>query len=404
MCDTQVLIANDAVWFAKNSDREPDEPQPVVRHAAVRGDSATTVRLTYIDVAQVPDRMAVVLSKPVWCWGAEMGVNERGVAIGNEAIFSRRVSSGNALLGMDLVRLGLERGQTARAALDVITALLEQHGQGGGAGFRDKSFSYDNSYLIADAREAWVLETAGRDWAAKRVSSHYAISNRLTLGADYDVASAGVAERHADFARDNDTRWLPFFSGASRRRALSLRCLAQPGDVGFGRMARHLRSHYAGNENPLRGSNRDVCMHASGFVRRHQTTGSMIARLSGEGIGIAFTGTSATCLSIFRPAAFEGTFSVLTDAEHEQKAPLWHAQEAIHLRALFDLDLREQLRATRDDTEAKIFALIDKPSPTQGDLAQADWLAMAWQVVLLREALRRPKRLSGFWKRVGAAL
>jgi secernin len=32
---------------------------------------------------------------------------------------------------MDLIRLGLERGGTAREALDVMTALPEQHGQGG---------------------------------------------------------------------------------------------------------------------------------------------------------------------------------------------------------------------------------------------------------------------------------
>ncbi|MGH8481480.1 MAG: C69 family dipeptidase, partial [Nevskiaceae bacterium] len=131
MCDTQVLVGRDAVWFAKNSDREPSEPQPVVRLDAVRGDAAPTVRATYIELPQVPERHAVILSKPVWCWGAEMGVNGRGVAIGNEAIFSRRATRAPALLGMDLVRLGLERGGSAAEALEVIIRLLEAHGQGG---------------------------------------------------------------------------------------------------------------------------------------------------------------------------------------------------------------------------------------------------------------------------------
>ena len=31
MSDAHVLIAPGAVWFAQNSDREPGEPQPVVR-------------------------------------------------------------------------------------------------------------------------------------------------------------------------------------------------------------------------------------------------------------------------------------------------------------------------------------------------------------------------------------
>jgi dipeptidase len=127
MCDTQVLIGEDAVWFAKNSDREPSEPQPVVRLPAVRDDTAPPVRTTYLEVPGSAQRHAVLLSKPVWCWGAEMGVNEHGVAIGNEAIFSRRATTTGALLGMDLVRLGLERGASADEALFVITTLLGRH-------------------------------------------------------------------------------------------------------------------------------------------------------------------------------------------------------------------------------------------------------------------------------------
>src|SRR5580765_3037954 len=100
MCDTQVLVAGGAVWFAKNSDREPSEPQPVIRFPAVSGDAAATLHTTYLEIPQVPDRHAVILSKPVWCWGAEMGANDKGVAIGNEAIFSKEASATPALLGM----------------------------------------------------------------------------------------------------------------------------------------------------------------------------------------------------------------------------------------------------------------------------------------------------------------
>jgi len=39
-------------------------------------------------------------------------------------------SKENGLLGMDLLRLGLERGKTAQEAVNVITSLLEEHGQG----------------------------------------------------------------------------------------------------------------------------------------------------------------------------------------------------------------------------------------------------------------------------------
>jgi secernin len=385
MCDTQVLIGPDAVWFAKNSDREPSEPQPVVRIDAVHGDAASTVRATWIELSQVPDRHAVILSRPVWCWGAEMGVNERGVAIGNEAIFSRRASRTPALLGMDLVRLGLERGGSAAEALAVICQLLERHGQGGPAGFRDKRFCYDSSFLVADAREAYVLETAGREWQWERVAGHYAISNRLTL---------------SQIARQ-DTVVVPYFARARERRALSLHHLSRATQPSFARMALHLRAHYAVNEDPAAGSNRDVCMHAAGFIRRHQTTGSMIARLAPAGPTALFTGTSAPCLSIFRPAAFAGEFSVLTAPDKQVEALLWRRHELLHRRALADASLRQRLRATRDEIEPKVFEQLAGPQPDAGALARADRFAAAWHKVLWESLdTQVPVGATRFWRRV----
>ena len=49
-----------------------------------------------------------ILSKPAWLWGAEMGANSFGVAIGNEAVWNRLSDSEYdavpRLLGMDLLR------------------------------------------------------------------------------------------------------------------------------------------------------------------------------------------------------------------------------------------------------------------------------------------------------------
>jgi secernin len=403
MCDTQVQVGPDAVWFAKNSDREPSEPQPVVRVDAVRGDAAPLVRATYIEVPQVPDRHAVLLSRPVWCWGAEMGVNQHGVAIGNEAIFSTRRSTQPALLGMDLVRLGLERGASAAEALDVMTGLLARHGQGGPAGFHDKSFCYDSSFLIADPREAWVLETAGREWAARRVDRCYAISNQLTLGRERDRASPALPA-DADFARRFDTRFMPFFARSAQRRALSLSHLTRGAPPSLARLAFQLRAHQGDGEDPAAGSNGDVCMHAHGFIRRHQTTGSMIARLAPGGPTVLFTGTSAPCLSIFRPAGFEGDFSVLTPPGREVEALLWRRHEFLHRRALADAGLRGRLRATRDEIERKVFAELAADAPPPEALARADRLAAAWHKVLWESLPQtRAAPASRFWARVSAA-
>jgi len=130
-------------------------------------------------------------------WGAEMGANQAGVVIGNEAVWNRLSDSSNdlvsRLLGMDLLRLGLERGNSARKALEVITTLLEKYGQGGQCSDIVPNFSYHNSFLIADPEEAWVLETADRLWAAEKVESGCRnISNCLSIGTKVDLCSEGL--------------------------------------------------------------------------------------------------------------------------------------------------------------------------------------------------------------------
>ncbi len=70
---------------------------------------------------------------------------------------------------LSVCRLALERADTAERAVDVITDLLEKHGQGGNCMEDECGFTYHNSFLISDRTEAWVLETAGKYWAAERV-------------------------------------------------------------------------------------------------------------------------------------------------------------------------------------------------------------------------------------------
>ena len=70
---------------------------------------AFLIQCTYIEIPQCETTHAVILSKPAWMWGAEMGANNRGVAIGNEAVWTKEGGEGDIeerLLGMDFVRYG----------------------------------------------------------------------------------------------------------------------------------------------------------------------------------------------------------------------------------------------------------------------------------------------------------
>jgi secernin len=191
VCDSLCLLGDGVTLFAKNSDRPRTEPQIVEVNAARR--SGSVLRTQYLEI---PDTgaLSTILSRPTWLWGAEHGINEHRVAIGNQMVFTAEDPrpAAPALIGMDLVRLGLERGSTATDALDAMTDLLETHGQGG-IGDLDHGRAYWSSFLIADPTAAWILETSGSTWAARPVVAGAAISNRLTLRRDWTRASADVA-------------------------------------------------------------------------------------------------------------------------------------------------------------------------------------------------------------------
>jgi secernin len=190
VCDTLCLLHAGGSLFAKNSDRPVDERQLLRAYPARDpGGELDTQYLTIRDAGAIP----AVLSQPVWLWGAEHGVNACHVAIGNEKVYgvADPYEAAPGLIGMDLVRLGLERGRTAVEAVDVMTDLLERHGQGGVADATSGE-PYWSSFLVVDPQSGFVLETCGRTWAAKRVHSSVAISNRMTIRQDWERASRDV--------------------------------------------------------------------------------------------------------------------------------------------------------------------------------------------------------------------
>ena len=211
-----------SIIFGKNSDRPMGEGQNTRTYLAAKHAPDEALACTYIEIPQAPRTHRIALSQIDWMWGGEMGANEHGVVIGNEAVWTKLPAGPPALLGMDLVRLGLERGSTAREALDIMTSLLEQFGQGGACAENDPGFTYDNSFLIADPIEAWVLETAGRFWVAERVTEGTRnISNRLSIRSDFDLCSAGLEERSKSLLGMDLVR-LGLERGSTAREALDI--------------------------------------------------------------------------------------------------------------------------------------------------------------------------------------
>ena len=132
-----------------------------------------------------------------------MGANEAGVVGGNEAIYTLLAdelveSSGTptkSLLGMDILRLALERGSTAKEAVEVCIHLLETYGQGGPCSQDDADWTYENSFLFADPNEAYVLETAGKNhWIWERIGpgEHKNISNGISIREDWGGISKDI--------------------------------------------------------------------------------------------------------------------------------------------------------------------------------------------------------------------
>jgi secernin len=77
MCDTFVALPDVTqggdLIFGKNSDRPGGEVQDVVAFPVQQHSSGDTVQCTYLQIPQTRQTFAVILSKPRWMWGAEMG-------------------------------------------------------------------------------------------------------------------------------------------------------------------------------------------------------------------------------------------------------------------------------------------------------------------------------------------
>lgn len=324
MCDSLCALpartVDGVARFAKNSDRPPAEAQELEWHPPRRDDGP--VRATYVEIE--PHRretLGVLGSRPHWMWGFEHGVNVAGLAVGNEAIWTNENPAHHpeALVGMDLVRLALERAESAEAGVEVIVSAIERHGQGG-SGHEGGTRPYWSSFLLVDPHGAWVVDTSGRDVAVEAVDGSRAISNRPSIatfddqhGLHHEVIDARV-----------DARW-----EAGRE------LLTREPAVGTGQLQDHLRSHVGGDGGWT------VCMHAGDEA----TTAGIVAELPSDQPPVAHVVLGQPCSSLFVPVVV---------GEALGPVPRWSELAALADRAARDPDLVVELRALEASLAAEL--------------------------------------------------
>ena len=392
MCDTIVALADatadGAVLLAKNADTEVNEAQQILRFPARDYGAGTALRVTHLTIPQAAHTHEVILDRSFWAWGGEIGCNEHGVAIGNEAAFSNQPADKDGVIVLDLLRLALERAATAREAVAVVGHHVEAYGQGGNVQMMG-NYRFDTGLLIADRTEAYVVNCAGHHWAARRAHSTEAISNRYQITNDWELSSLPAAEpktnfraRFADPAREYEV-------GADERETCATSLLTgRRGKITMHDMAAVLRDvgdeeayDVVSDERSVR-----VCMHAGPMSGRFwHATGAMISETLPDSVTVWMTGTSATDLSIFKPLFFGIPLPEigLQPTGIDSEDTLWWRHERLHRRAMARYKaVKPEIRAEFDVLERQFHAesvVVRRASP----LVKAQFVRWCWQGAML---------------------
>ena len=321
---------------------------------------------------------------------------------------------------MDLLRLALERAKNAEGAVDVIVSLLEAYGQNANANpFFDRR--YENSFMICDPKEIWLLETAGRRYAARRIPDYAAISNCYTIGRQYDRSSADL-EQYArarrwtgpdepfDFAR-------AYTLGALRQRMAVPRWRALAAGMerlmreGGGRLSeqglrRLFRSHFEGELLSPRfgatsGTFTSICMHAQ-TITEAKTASSLFVTYDREEKPVVRCAPGSPCCSVYLPVCFGEDLpdALRLGGPVFEEASLWWQMERLCSdvsvdEARFGGMARRALAAIQEDLDRRVSALAPEDRTAQRQLMEEAAGALLKQAAELSGRIEENIRRSG---------
>jgi secernin len=285
---------------------------------------------------------------------------------------------------MDLVRLGLERSKTSYEAVGVITNLLENYG----SGFCENpnSAKYHNNYMVADPDEAWVLETAGRYWVAKRIlDGVYHEGNMYSIQTDWDECHQGLinhaiemnwceSKEDFNFARcySDFIEWPPFNAMVRNRRGEKLLREIE-GKITPKTLMEILRDHLEGSMleslwTPGENFYYSIYCHEKPWGGG-QTAASMVVKLDRNLPDLlkatCWASMTAPCTSVFMPF-YPKTIKVpeqlsIADESYSDNSPWWifkrlqrHTEKNYHLLGEFTKTFWSDVEKKMMEQHAKV--------------------------------------------------
>ena len=362
------------ILYAKNSDRPLNEAQPLVYFPPADHAPGEMVQTSFIKVPQVPHTYGVIGSKLDTFFGCEHGINEWGLVIGNEQVTGREIPERRwGLIGMDILRLTLERCRTAEEAIDCVVDLLETYGTGGDPTVRIPYFN--TNLIIADPSEAFIFESHQRDWVARKVETTGAIGNCYSIQS-YDRISKNAVTNAVE------NGWWAEGKPFNPARAWSPddhKWDEDEGFVRFGRitelmnrhdkytvrmMMQNLRDHYEDVPalqtifSPAVPKIGTVCCHPGG-LDGCITSASMVAELREDAPKelrfTAWTSMAPPCCSIFRPIYNTGKLPPAMSGAGNMYDPSENWWTFIELERYLSLCFEEQAPKVKAD-----FAALEK--------------------------------------------
>jgi secernin len=291
--------------FGHNCNRPDGEEVALVREAGRTFAPGENVQVGGRPLPQVRRTYTVLASRRPGQWGYEHGLNEHGVSIGLTSIRTRRMEGPLTLSGSELVRLGLERATSARQAVDVVTDLVSRHGQG------SAELERDPALLIADGREAFVVEMFGSHWAAQHVGEVRAVSDVCHLRQDWDHLSPGLANlaiargwwpadgSKLDFAAVAAPEQAENAASLRRWGRATLLLEQENGQINLPVLHRILSDHVAGFIDS--GGASSLCQHGAAPASA-RTVASLITQSGpGDALPVAWYSFGPPCANVYFP-------------------------------------------------------------------------------------------------------